>query len=73
MACICPSVYTGLYCETPIDQCTQPPTPFAVDVCNGNGDCYYVSPGEYYCKVSKLIIIFIKPNDSLSFIKVSKL
>ncbi len=40
-----------MYCETPINPCDTPPSPIQIDICNGNGDCYYVAPGDYYCNV----------------------
>lgn len=47
-----------MYCETPINPCDAPPSPIQIDVCNGNGDCYYVAPGKYYCNVSLNFILF---------------
>jgi len=51
MACICPSTYSGMFCEKPVDPCSQPASPSQGSVCNGNGKCYYVQPGQYYCNV----------------------
>jgi hypothetical protein len=38
--------FTGVYCEYPINPCEGGKNP-----CEPNGFCYYMSPGDYYCKV----------------------